>query len=201
VRVKAQGLLNAVKWIEAEYGRKALDQVLAGCSPPVRERCATAIAINWHPMQELVELLQSAEHVLGTGNGRVAERIGEAGARANLKGVLIRMAFWVANPEFLMRRVAGLWRRFNDEGEMIMLHVAEDVRRFEVTGVSTPNWLFCCTITGWGTVTTEAAGVVDPIARHVECRARGASRCLWQVTTPAGLNPSSRPPRTSERPP
>jgi hypothetical protein len=189
VKIKAQGLLNAAKWIEEEFGLDALERILQACSPQVRERCATAIAINWHPMQEFVEFLTMAEQALGSGSGRLAERIGEQGARNNLKGALIRMAFWVSKPDFLMKRVAGLWRQFNDEGEMVILHADHDVRRFEVTGVSTPNWLFCCTITGWGTVTTQAAGIVNPVARHVQCRARGASRCLWEVTTPVSEAP------------
>jgi hypothetical protein len=192
VQVKAQGLLNAAKWIEEEFGHATIQQILRNCSPRLRERCATAIAINWHPMEELVEFLEVAERVLGTGDGRVAERIGEAGARANLKGALIRMAFWISKPEFLMKRVAGLWQQFNDEGEMTMLHVGHDFRRFEVTGLSTPNWLFCCTITGWGKITTQAAGVTNPIARHIECRGRGDSRCVWEVVTPGKLFPGKQ---------
>jgi len=189
VKIKAQGLINAASWIEEEFGREVLEKILQACSQKVNERCSTAIAINWHPMEEFVEFLTNAERNLGSGSGGIAERIGEAGARNNMKGALIRMAFWLSKPDFLMRRVAGLWRQFNDEGEMTILHADPGIRRFEVTGVSTPHWLFCCTITGWGRVTTEAAGIVSPTARHIQCRARGAPRCIWEVTTPGGGGP------------
>ncbi|GEM_PF-2908162 len=183
MQIKAQGILNACSWIKQEFGIQALERVLDGCSPSVRVRCSTAIAINWHPQREFIEFLQSAESVLGSRDGRIAELIGEAGARANLKGALVRMAFWLANPDYLMRRVAGLWRQFNDEGAMAILHAEDNLRRIEVTGVSRPNWLFCCTITGWARVTTEAAGLNSPVATHVECRAHGAHRCIWDITS------------------
>lgn len=184
MQIKAQAILNACKWVKKEFGQTALDQILEGCTANVRERCTTAIAINWHPAQEFIEFLQSAELILGTRDGKIAERIGEAGARANLKGALVRLAFWLANPDFMMRRVAGLWRQFNDEGEMRILHADHSVRRIEVTGVTDPNWFFCCTITAWAKVTTESAGVSSPVARHVECRARRGDRCIWEITTP-----------------
>lgn len=205
MQVKAQGLLNAARWIEQEYGNNGLRQVLERCSHPVRVRCATAIANNWHPVEELTEFLEISERVLGTGDGRIAELVGASGARANLKGAMIRMAFWVANPELLMKRVAGLWRQFNDEGEMILLQIDDDVSRFELRGLVRPNWLFCCTITGWGAVTTELAGVDNPVVRHAECRAKGASRCIWVASSPrtsanrllqgAGRRSPSQPPK------
>jgi hypothetical protein len=184
VQIKAQGIINACNWVKEEFGIQTLERILDECSPSVRIRCSTAIAINWHPVQEFIEFLERAEFVLGSQDGHVAEWIGEAGARANLKGALMRMAFWLSNPDFMMRRIAGLWQQFNDEGEMKLLHAEDTLRRIEVTGVARPNWLFCCTITGWARVTTETVGVPSPIAKHVECRARGDERCIWDVTSP-----------------
>jgi len=181
MQIKAQGILNASTWIRSEFGQAALDRVLDRCGSGVRERCATAIAINWHPVEEFIDFLGSAEQVLGTGDGKLAEHLGEEGARSNLKGALVRMTFWLANPDFLMRRVAGLWQQFNDEGQMAILQADNAVRKIEVSGIAQPNWLFCCTITGWAHVTTQAAGVSNPLARHTECRARGGDRCVWEI--------------------
>jgi hypothetical protein len=184
VQVKAQGIINACNWVKQEFGIQALERILDECSPSVRIRCTTAIAISWHPVQEFIEFLQSAELVLGSQDGHIAECIGEAGARANFKRPLVRMAFWLANPDFMMRRIARLWHQFNDEGEMRLLHAEDTLRRVEVSGIARPHWLFCCTITGWTRVTTEAAGVPSPVAKHVQCRARSGEHCIWEVTNP-----------------
>jgi hypothetical protein len=174
-------MLNAAKWIEESYGQSALRDVIRACSPAVRERYTSAIAINWHPVEELIELLTVADTTLGRGDGKVAEEIGAAGARANMKGVVIRFAFYVTKPELLMRRAAGLWRQFNDHGKMILVAIDDTSVKLEVTGVPDPNWLFCCVITGWCREVANAMGMRAARARHTRCRARGDERCLWDT--------------------
>ena len=181
MNVKAQALLNAVKFLEEEYGQSTLREIIQQCSPEVRERYVSAIAINWHPVEELIELIAVASRVLGKDETKMAELVGAAGARANMKGVFIRFTFWVANPEYLMKRIAALWRQFNDEGEMKVLHVTETSLVLEVPGIREPSWLFCSTITGWGREVAAAMGVHAATATHLECRAKGDARCVWDV--------------------
>jgi hypothetical protein len=194
VNIKAQGLLNAVKWVEEEYGISTLQEIIRACSPAVRERYVSAIAINWHPMEELVEFLDVAERVLGHSDGKIAEQIGAAGARANMKGVVVRFAFYVARPEYLLTRLSGLWSQFNDEGSMKFVELSPHSLTVEVQGVSTPNWLFCQTITGWSREVAAATAMIHPTAKHTHCRARGAARCLWDVRgLPSGGQPQGEP--------
>jgi hypothetical protein len=181
VKIKAQGLLNAAKWIEEEFGQGALRDVIRACSPEVRERYTSAIAINWHPMEELVEFLEVADRQLGRGDGRIAEEIGAAGARKNMKGAMLRLVFYLAKPEFLMKRITQLWRQFNDEGSMDLLHLDDYSSSIEVRGVTNPQFLFCCTLTGWSREVALALGGHNPVVRHTECRARGSSKCIWQL--------------------
>jgi hypothetical protein len=181
VNVKVQGLLNAAKYVEEAYGQPALRDVIRACSEPVRDRYTSALAIEWHPVDELVEFVELADRKLGHGDGRIAEEIGAAGARTHLKGSMARVAFYVSKPEFLLQRLAGLWRQFNDEGSMAIRGVSDTSALIEVRGVSRPQWLFCCTITGWAREIVNAFGGATPTAKHVECRARGAPRCVWDA--------------------
>jgi hypothetical protein len=181
VQVKAQGLLNAAKWIETEYGRDALGTVVRACSPEVRDRYISAIAINWHPVEEFIEFVETADRMLGLGNLRVAEEIGAAGARANMKGTLVRIAFYMKQPEFFFRRVAGLWRQFNDEGQMLVHHLDERTGSMEVSGLLKPSATFCAVLTGWTRQVSIGLGIENPAVRHTECRAKGGARCMWEV--------------------
>ncbi|MGO8999702.1 MAG: hypothetical protein ACLQVI_40775 [Polyangiaceae bacterium] len=181
MQVKAQGLLNAAKWIEEEYGRDALGEVVRACSEPVRDRYISAIAINWHPVEEFIEFVEKADQILGQGHLRLAEEIGAAGARANMKGTLVRIAFYLAQPEFFFRRVAGLWRQFNDEGQMIVHSLGENSGSMEVSGIAKPNVTFCAVLSGWTRQVGIGLGIEGPVVRHVECRARGDARCMWDV--------------------
>jgi len=158
VNTKAQGILNGAKWVEETYGRDALCEVLRGCSPAVRECLASAIAINWHPLDELVEFVTAADRLLGRGDGKVAEEIGAAGARANLKGVIARMAFLLATPDYLMRRVAALYLQFNDQGEMLLTSLSPGVGEIELRGRPKVYPIHCSIITGWARAASVALG-------------------------------------------
>lgn len=141
----------------------------------------SAIAINWHPLEEYVQLLTEAERVIGTGDGKVAEEIGAASARANMRSAFVRFAVYVSKPDFLMRRLSGIWRQFNDQGELIMHFFEGAELHVELRGVPTRSWFFCCTITGWAREIASSMGLANTTARHVECLARGGQRCLWDV--------------------
>jgi hypothetical protein len=151
VNVKAQALLNAAAYVRERYGADGLGQVLAACAPAVR------------------------------GDGKFAEEMGAAGARVNLRKLHLRLAFFLARPEFLMRRVVSLWSNYNDEGEMIMRDFAKDHMIAELVGCSNPNFALCCSITGWFHEGGLSTGLKRVVTTHTECRARGALRCIWQL--------------------
>jgi hypothetical protein len=181
MNVKAQGLINAATYIEEQYGRDTLGEILRACSVRVRETYTSSIAINWHPVEELCEFVDVAETKLSVPHGKLAMQIGAAGARANMKGMLLRLAFYVGKPEYLMKRAAGMWRQFNDEGTMMLLAWEPRYAQVEVRGVVEPRATFCAIISGWCYEMSVALGVGHPTARHGECRARGAERCLFEV--------------------
>ncbi len=181
MNVKAQGLLNAARWVQDTYGDQALRDVLAQCSDPVRERVASGIAINWHPLAEFVEFLEAAESLLGRNDGRIAEQVGVAGARVNMKPAIVRISVYLLRPEFLMRRVMGLWSQFNDEGEMRVLSFTEQGAEADLVGIRNPQWLFCCSVTGWARELAMTMGMESVTCKHVQCRGRGDARCLWEL--------------------
>lgn len=181
MNVKAQGLLNAARWVRETYGEHALADILAQCSEPVRERVRSGIAINWNPIEEYVEFLGAAERLLGRNDGRIAEQAGSYGARVNMKPAIVRISVYLLRPEFLMRRVMGIWSQFNDEGEMRVLSFDEDGAQTELVGIRNPQWLFCCSLTGWARELAKTVAKEDATCKHVQCRGRGEPRCLWEI--------------------
>ncbi len=181
MNVKAQGLLNAAVWVRDKFGADALERVFRACSPAVRERCTTAIAINWIPLNEFIEALTVIDRELGAGDGKVAESIGASSARINLRHLGLRLAFFLARPEFLMRRVAGVWRQYNEEGEMLVLSFDEGHMVAELRAMPTSDWFLCCSVTGWLHEAGLATGMKQLVTTHSACRAHGGQRCLWDL--------------------
>ena len=181
MKIKAQGLINASKWIEREYGLRDLDRVLSQCSEPVRKRHESVMSIEWHPMGEFVEFLEAVEEVVGDGSGKICELIGQDSARENTRGFIKRAVFYLASPDFLIKRITATWSQFNDQGSMLM-HYMDDTRmEIEIKGIPEPHRLFCAVITGWAGVICEALGGDNPRVSHGTCRARGDDACLWRV--------------------
>ena len=204
MNIKTQGLLNAAKWVEDAHGQEALGRIIRSCSPEVRERYISANPLQWHPAEELEELLSVAERALGCSDGQIAEEIGAAGARANLKGPLVRFASYVTRSEILLKRITGLWDQFNDEGDMRVLAIAPTTCTIEVAGIKRPLPLFCATLTGWQREVGRSIGLVEASTLHTSCRARGQSRCLWEthwqdtaLEIPAGPMSASREERAA----
>jgi hypothetical protein len=212
MNVKAQGLLNAASYVEQVYGREALGDVLRACSPAVRDTYTSCTAINWHAVEELCEFVDVAERVILGGRKRLAEEIGAAGARANMKGMLLRFAFYWSRPEYLMKRIVGMWRQFNDEGAMELLSIDHTHARVELTGIKRPNATFCRIMTGWCTEIAKGLGAKLVTGAHGECRALGGARCTWEVRgradsevdkaeKAAGVQASPAAPRRTSAPP
>ena len=181
VRIKVQGLINAAKWVEREYGAQDLQRVVSTCSPAVARRLESGIAIEWHPLAEFVEFLEAVEEVVGDGSGRICQRIGADSARINTRGFVKRALFYLASPEFLMRRITNTWSQFNDQGSMRLLAFEDRMLLIEVADIPAPHRLFCAVLTGWTGVMCEAFGGQNPAVDHEPCRALGGTRCAWRV--------------------
>jgi hypothetical protein len=179
MNVKAQGLINGAKWIELTHGQPALARVLRSCSPAVRDRYISATAMVWHPMDELIEFVTVADRLLGRDDGNLAEEIGAAGARANMKTMMMRVIVYFTRPEFLMRRVAGTWSQFNDEGTMEL--VAFESRRLVVrlSGCGDLPRIFVRILTGWAREIAAAVAAGDPVARVTE---HNQGAVVWELT-------------------
>ena len=182
MRIKAQGLLNAAKWVRRQHGDDVLTQILAQASPELRERASTAIAIEWHEAAEFEEFLALAERTIDGPPGSVARALGAAGAEANMSGFMRRAAFYIARPEYALKRVASAWGQFNDEGAMALGSFSAEHARVEVTGVDPPGPLFCEALSGWCEVLSRRVGAKGPRVAHTECRLRGNALCAWRVS-------------------
>jgi hypothetical protein len=155
----------------------------------VRETYTSTTAINWHPAREFCEFVDVAEREMNR-PGKLAEEVGAAGARANMKGTLLRIALYWGKPDYLMQRLVGVWRQYNDEGQMELVNVGADHATIEVKGILIPSDTFCRILTGWWVEVAIGLGGQLVTANHSECRARGGNRCIWElrgVVDEAGL--------------
>ena len=179
MQVRAESFVRVARFLERTHGEEGLRAVIAACSEPVRARWAEPRRSRWLPLDELTELAEVADRELARGDGKLTEQLGEALAEAQTKG-LFRVVAQLAAPAFVMKRAAATWRRLHDAGAMTLLDADDHACTLEVVGVPTPSAVHCAMLTGWARGVGRTFGV-DAIVRHAQCRARGATRCLWDV--------------------
>jgi hypothetical protein len=179
--VKAQALIHAGSWLEETYGREAVARALTLCSRAVNDRYISAISIEWHEYDELIEWLEAIEKAVGQGDGQTAYESGAYSARINTRGVMKRSLFYLGSPEYLLRRIAGFWTQFNDHGAMHLRHFDDRKVTIELERLPRPHALLCASVTGWVHVIAEAVGARGARAVHSECRTRGHKRCMFDV--------------------
>ena len=184
MNVRAQSLLNAAKWLQEQHGNDALVKVLKKCSPQTRERYTSALPIEWHPQEELIEFIAAIEETIGDGSGQTCIQIGASTARLNLGGFVKKTVFYLANREYLFRRVTAFWRQFNDAGELKVLEYDDRKAMLELVGLSNPNRYFCGLITGWSLEVSKTLGINNPQSRHSSCQGKHDDRCLWDIEWP-----------------
>jgi hypothetical protein len=92
-----------------------------------------------------------------------------------------------------MRRVAGVWRQFNDVGEMVVKEFSSGRMIAEMREFASPSWVFCCSVTGWLHEAGIATGMKQLVTQHLESCGRGAARCQWHLrwTTNRAIPPES----------
>ena len=180
MQVRGRQLVRAAKWIDRTHGSARFEEVLAACSEQTRSVLARAKKERWAPCAALIDLAACADRILGRDDGKIAEKMGEAQAASITRGPF-RVVAQVANAPFLMRRAVRVWRQQHDEGSMELLDADDHTAELEVRDVVEPHEIFCAMLTGWTREVARVSSHVDALVKHPQCRAKGATRCLWSI--------------------
>ena len=64
---------------------------------------------------------------------------------------------------------------------MELLDADDHTAELEVRDVVEPHEIFCAMLTGWTREVARVSSHVDALVKHPQCRAKGATRCLWSI--------------------
>jgi hypothetical protein len=84
VNVKLQAMLNAARYVEAAHGAPSLKRVFAACRPDTRVRLETGIAIEWLPVEQLIEFYEALVRIVADGDRDILRRERRAIERAGV---------------------------------------------------------------------------------------------------------------------
>ncbi len=175
--MKGVGLANVQHYVEHEHGAGAWQRVLESLDAADAHEIATAVAVGWYEVALFARLLRAIDRVCGKGDLRLLRRVGAHEVEQDFNRVL-RMFMRVLSPEHIFKAEARLWKHFQDSGEWSSSPV-EGGMDATLAGWAADAAL-CEELAGYLEKLTELAGGHDVRVLHDECRARGASRCVFK---------------------
>ncbi|MEO7454788.1 MAG: DUF2378 family protein [Gemmatimonadaceae bacterium] len=180
-QVRGTVLKSRLAYVEQVGGKEAVAQVLAALTPEEQKLFKTVLSISWFPFAVGERLDQAIVTVLGRGDPRYFEKLGEASAAKNLaeahKAFLTKgdaHAFLAKAPQIYRMYYEVGRREYEKAGERQGVLTTYDAETFSI-----PD---CSTIVGWHRKALEMCEVKGVSIVEEECRAKGAAHCRYRVS-------------------
>jgi hypothetical protein len=147
----------------------------ARLEPRTRELLAgSLLAGSWYPETCLRELLEAL------GGPALSDRLGRDQALADLQGVY-RSLFRPGDAGATLAAFSMIWSLYHDSGAALCERLEPNHARVTVRGFALPSSALCAFTAGWLAQAAEQASGVPARVDENLCRARGASRCAFDV--------------------
>ena len=177
-RIKGRVILNARDFVVTRDGSDAWRRVLGRLPDEEREALASMIPAGWYPMALNDHVNRAVVDSLGGGNGEPMEALGRYAAETDLK-TIHRLFLRMANPAFVLERVAEFWRRYQDSGTWTVVREADNRVSAHLTGWASRDEATCVRLGAYSRHLFVLVG-----ARHVwlerrACEARGDPACVF----------------------
>jgi len=143
-----------------QRGDEAFQKVLAALGPEARKIMEDGpLETVWYPYKVYVELSETIDRVLGTGDGQLVFEMGSFSCENNLTGIY-RVFFRFGNLNFLINRAAKAWHSQYDFGTMTASRDPDNKQRvtLELSDVPEPSRALFLAVKGWVFKAAELSG-------------------------------------------
>jgi hypothetical protein len=179
--LKGSAYLSTLAFIVENFGDLAKERVLARLSDEDREMYGhVMLPIQWYPLAPFPRLLRAMEAELGKGDMSLVTERGTWAAIRDMKTVH-KVLLKLLNPQWIIEKGQRLWPNFHTSGRWEAERVGDHTARATLHDLGVVDDAMCATLKGWIIGLLTLAGTT-PIVDHIDCRVRGASACVYQVT-------------------
>ena len=180
-QVRGTVLKARLAFVEEMAGQEGVQRVLAALPPDDQKALKMILSISWYPFDLGTRLDQAIVTVLGRGDARYFETLGESSAAKNLASVH-RSYLTKGDAHGFLAKAPAIYRMYYEVGHREYERTGEreaTLTTYDAETFSVPD---CSTVVGWHRKALEMCEV--PGARVVEeqCRAKGAAHCRYRVS-------------------
>lgn len=180
-QVKGSVLKSRLALVEAMAGPEGVERVLAELNDEDRRTLKTVVSVGWYAFDVAKRLDDAIVQVVGGGDPRFFDRLGEASAEQNLTGPH-RSFLAPGDPHAFLRRTPQIYQAYYDTGRREYEPVGEREAVLTTYDAETFSENDCATVVGWYRKALEMCGAAHPRVVEEECRARGGAVCRYRLT-------------------
>jgi hypothetical protein len=181
-QLKGSAYLSTLAFIDTHFGALAKERVLARLSPEDRAILGSApLAIQWYPLAPFPRLLRAMEAELGRGDLALVTERGTWAAVQDMRTVH-KVLLKLVTPQWVIDKGMKIWPNFHTTGRWEAKRQGDKAARASLHDLGVVDEAMCATLKGWILGLLQLAGIKNATVDHVECRARGAATCVYQVS-------------------
>jgi len=172
-------LIPRIKYLRT---RGVWEEVLEAVKPETREVIGgSVLASSWYPFDVMVDLIRTADRVVGRDDLDLARDMGRYAAAANLSTVF-RFLIRFATPTIVLGKGAQLWSLQHDTGRARAFSEIACSASFEVVDFAAPDRALCASLEGWMERALELTGAKHPTVHEEICATKKGNMCRFRGT-------------------
>ena len=183
LNVKAIGVLDCRKYITDKFGPSAHDEIRALMSE--RDRAIVysdeLSPLSWVDLEAVVNHAIATDQAFGNGDGRVIDAMLQNLANQHYHGIY-RIMFQSATPKEVVEKIASIWNRYYDKGEVSIEFLDDNHAINKITrcpGVPPHHEIL---VIPYMEAIMNLAGVRDVRVQHTRCIANGGDCCIFEYS-------------------
>jgi hypothetical protein len=176
-KTRGTTIIPRIKFLRA---RGVWDDVVPHLSAPTRDIVTgTVLASTWYPFETLVDVIRTADRIVGKGDLALAKEMGRYAATANLSTVF-RILVRLATPKTVLAKGASLWSLHHDTGKAVATEDGPGGASYEIRDFGAPDRALCVSLEGWIERCMEITGAKNVEVREEECATKGGPVCRFR---------------------
>ncbi|MCP4652994.1 MAG: hypothetical protein GY858_06395 [Candidatus Omnitrophica bacterium] len=180
--IKGNQFLLVKAHITTVFGNDAFNNVLE----QMPQHCAASFkkminSSSWVPEEAFVELLATADKVLGKGDYKLCEELGSILAKVGIPK-FYKIFIQFGNPSFVIQRAPRFWKQLHNTGRLEVIATAKTSVIGRLVDKSHPHKAFCASLIGYFKATLELCGATNISVEELECVCNGNSCCEFAAS-------------------
>ena len=176
--IKGRVMLNARDFVVSRDGTDAWRRVLQRLAEEDRDAVASMIPAGWYPMALNDHVNRAIVDALGGGRNEPMEALGRYAAETDLR-TIHRLFLRMANPAFVLERLAEFWRRYQDSGTWTVTRQANNRVLARLEGWGSRDEATCVRLGAYSKHLFELVGARNVWLERRACEARGDAACVF----------------------